>query len=370
MNSSRQARPFVVVLLLIAGAAVAAAIAWIWSRQAPSGAPKTPQGEKAAELSAWIADWQWSAGVEDLKKTAGRLDSLQIFAAYFDESDRLRFTDEFLEGFPQIREAAGESGRTRLDLTLVNDILRADGTESRKDTALLSRLVADEESRSRHIAEIEEAANRYGFGGVELDYEKVSGGDWDNFCKLIAELYPRLQRTGKTLRVVLEPGAPFDRLQLPEGPVYVVMAYNLYGGHSGPGPKADDAFIRKLAARMAALPGSPGLALATGGFVWPGDSGSGSGKAAGITERQAALLAEKSPNPPSRDKDSGSLHFEFTDADKKKRTVWYADGATLARWAQTAREAGLSSIAIWRLGELGEGTLEGLAAGFAASDNG
>ncbi|WP_409344172.1 hypothetical protein [Paenibacillus sp. MBLB4367] len=66
-------------------------------------------------------------------------------------------------------------------------------------------------------------------GGVEIDYEKIRDSDWSKVGIFYEELYRRLQAMGKTLRIVLEPRAPIERLTLPEGPVYVMMAYNLYG---------------------------------------------------------------------------------------------------------------------------------------------
>ncbi|MBD2844372.1 glycosyl hydrolase [Paenibacillus sp. IB182496] len=242
---------------------------------------------------------------------------------------------------------------TRLDLTVVNDRYAADGTAVQKDPELLSRLVASAESRSRHTDAIAEAALSRGFGGVEIDYERVKDEDWPSMCLFYAELYERLQAVGLELRVVLEPRAPVERLDLPEGPVYVMMAYNLYGTHSGPGPKADHAFVAELAERLAHVPGQPYMALATGGFVWQAG-----GQAAALTEREAASLAAEAETTPQRDEASGALHFAYTDAeDGQPRTVWYADGRTLTGWAETASRAGVPRIALWRLGGLEPDTL-------------
>lgn len=353
MNSERRKRPrfiYAAAVVIVGIAAVMAYIAWA-SKQDKSPSPAaSPAGEAA--LSAWLADWQWQDGVRDLQEAAAGLDSLQLFAAYFDESDRLTFTDAFKTGLTSIRETAAANPEMRIDLTIVNDILFEDGRESQKDSELITRLLADSDERSRHANEIIDTANQYGFGGVELDYEKVNDDDWDNFSAFVTELYNRLKAQGMTLRVVLEPRAPVEKLNLPSGPSYVMMAYNLYGNHSGPGPKADKAFIRKLAARLSYLPGEPYLALATGGFDWTG----GKGTAKGITELQAAELAKLSSDPPQRDADSGSLKFQYKDSEGVKHTVWYADEKTISWWIELARLAGHSNIAIWRLGGLSDGS--------------
>lgn len=334
-----------------------AAAGWVLLRISPDSkelAKRPIRTDSRPEMSGWLADWQWEAGVQDLRRTAAGLSSLQVFAAYFDESDHLKFTSDFREAWPIVREQTALGGVKRVDLTIVNDILHADGSDSEKDPSLIGRLTADSASRSRHIDEIEEAVRTYGFDGVELDYEKIPASDWDGVIRLISELYGRLKPQGKSLRVVLEPEAPFDRHKLPSGPTYVVMAYNLYGGFSGPGPKADLSFIRKLAAKMDSLPGRPYLALSAGGFDWPEPSG----QVGSLTEEQAEALVPQSDAPPVRDSKSGSLHFQYTDASGTKHTVWYADEQTLSLWAKTARNLGLSNVAIWRLGGLGEASLD------------
>lgn len=355
-SSNRRKRT--VALYAFAGFFVLSAGLLYICRQDVFGAASKPKiTEFKTERSVWLADWRWKAGMEQLGTVAGGLTSLQLFAAYFNEFDRLLFTEEFRKALPAVQQEAEQSGMNRLFLTLVNDIKYDDERgDLQKDSELVSRLVKDFSSRSRHINEIVAAVEMYDLSGVELDYERISDGDWPNFTQLIIELHARLSGIGKELRVVFEPRAPIERLDLPEGPVYIMMAYNLYGNHSGPGPKADDAFVHKLATRMKGLSGQPYIALSSGGFDWHGETG----KAAGITERQAANLASGATSPPVRDKASGALHFEYMDSSGAKHNVWYADGKTLGQWIQAAKSKGIYNIAIWRLDELGEESLKQL----------
>ncbi|MUG64841.1 glycosyl hydrolase [Paenibacillus campinasensis] len=317
-----------------------------------------PVGSSAASisLSAWVTDWQWEAGAEDLQLLGSQLESVRFFAAYYDASDALHFTPAFAEGLPRVRETAVEAGIHGMLLTIVNDYFHDGGVIVQKDPGLVSRLISSEESRSRHIEEIAATAVRYGFSGVEIDYEKVQPTDWSRLSRFYKELYERLRKEGLSLRVVLEPGADLDAMRLPEGSSYVMMAYNLYGGHSGPGPKADHELIRKLAGKLNGLPGEHELALATGGFAWSED-----GSVVAVTEKRAGELAELSADDPKRDPDSGALFFEYNDEQGAKHTVWYADGITLAGWIKQAEAAGISDIVLWRLGELDPETLRILA---------
>ncbi|WP_130616481.1 glycosyl hydrolase family 18 protein [Cohnella abietis] len=312
--------------------------------------------QQAPQMSAWIADWVWESGLEDLKKIADRLDSLQVFAAYFDEKDGLYFTKDLHRALPDILKVAKENSLNSLYLTLVNDIMYAEGTEVQKDSALITRLMATEESREEHIKDILFAMNTYGFNGVDIDYEKINDSDWENVCAFYLELYERLKPLGKKMRIVLEPRAPIERLILPEGPSYIMMAYNLFGNHSGPGPKADHEFIEKLAKRMEKLPGNPVIAFSAGGFDWSSDNG----KVTSLTEKQAEKLLLDTKATSKRDPKSGGVYFEYRDKDNIEHTVWYADKETFSQWIRTASKAGIHNIALWRLGGLGKATLDSL----------
>ncbi|ANA81893.1 MULTISPECIES: glycosyl hydrolase family 18 protein [Paenibacillus] len=311
--------------------------------------------QTGVRLSAWITDWQWKTGITDLKLLAGGLEEIHLFAVYFNHQDELHITPDYLEALPKVMEAAREDGQIRRVLTIVNDRFNTDGSTVQKDADLVSRIVATPESRSRHIGDIVAEVTRHGFTGVELDYEKVRKEDWDNLSALYSELYERLRTEDLSLRIVLEPGVRAASLDLPKGPDYVLMAYNLHGGHSGPGPKADHAMIRELAEKLQQIPGEHGLALSLGGFDW-----AEGGKVTSLTEQRAIELANSIPDEPQRDPASGALYFEYTDDLGADHTVWYADGTTVAGWIETARASGIAKIAIWRLGDVGEDTLQQL----------
>lgn len=337
--------------------ALCAAVSFWWLRTGDQEKALQAQlTQTEVKLSAWITDWQWKTGITDLKQLGSELEEIHFFAAYFNHKDELHFTPDFREGLPEFLENTRKGELLRRVLTIVNDRFDTDGTADQKDPALISRIVATPESRSLHIGHILAVVSQHGFSGVELDYEKVRKEDWANLSALYEELYERLQAEGFSLRIVLEPGisqSSFDLL--PEGPDYVLMAYNLFGGHSGPGPKADHAMIRKLADKLHEIPGDHAIALSVGGFDWATN-----GKVVSLTEKRAAELAHPISDDPRRDPSSGALYFEYTDDQGIGHTVWYADGMTIAGWMDTARDSGISKIAIWRLGDMEEDTLKQL----------
>lgn len=304
-------------------------------------------------LSVWVADWDYKIGAADWAALSGSPESVQLFGAYFDEQDRLLFRNNFSKLLESVQRPAGGDGGYERYLTVVNDIVKGDETSLPKDSGLVSRLAASAESRKAHVAAVVAAVKQYGLDGAELDYERVAKADWPNVVRLFGELHRALEVEGLKLRIVLEPRAPVEQLELPEGPEYVMMAYNLYGTHSGPGPKTDQAYIGKLAARLEHVPGEPVLAFAAGGFDWDA-----AGKAAAVMETDAVRLAQSAGVQPRRDEASGSLYFTYTDGQGAEHTIWYADAATLQGWIDAAKQRGLTRTAIWRLGGLSPSSLD------------
>lgn len=284
---------------------------------------------------------------------ADGLSSVQVFAAYFDHTNHLFYTPENKEAIPKIMKIAAQGSAVNVDLSIVNDQFKKDGTAIQKDSELITKLMSTAKSRRAHIKDIVNMVNEYDFHGVEIDYEKIKDEDWDNVSAFYEELYQKLKSMGKPLRIVLEPRAPIEKINLPKGPTYVMMAYNLYGSHSGPGPKADFAFIDKMAKKMDQLPGEHAMAFATGGFDWPA-----TGKIVALTEQEAFKLSKKSLRPPKRDAASGALYFDYLDEKKGKHTVWYADGKTLSQWIDQSKKAGYYKVALWRLGGFEQTTLD------------
>lgn len=302
-------------------------------------------------LSVWVAYWDWENGLNDLNAITEMPDSMHAFAASFNQWDKLVFPEYMREIQPSLGEISAAYPEMPIYLTLVNDVRDSNGEWSLKDSALVDRLMQSEESRANHISGIIDLVQSNGFDGVEIDYEQISGGAWSNFALFCEQLYCELKEKGIPLRVVLEPGTSTGLGSLPAGPEYVMMAYDLYGEGTEPGPKADNEFISQLAAKMDVLPGEKCIAFATGGYDWDA-----SGGAAQITESEANDLSQQSSDV-QRDKGSGALHFTYQAADGV-HTVWYADGETLAGWFNLSKSLGYRNVALWRLGGCQPETLQ------------
>lgn len=296
--------------------------------------------------SAWLPYWDADAALEEAGTFSDNFESLVCFEAFFEESG-----DIFLPpDSEQLLAGTRESG-VPVYLSLVNDVRMADGSIVQKSRDFLEENLTTPSARSAHIAGIMQMIRSTGVTGLEIDYENFKKDTelWSGFTVFLRQLYSILSHNGIRLRVVMECGAP-KYAAFPEGPVYICMCYNLYGYHSGPGPKADIAFLRELGESWRDMPGEVHMAFASGGFLWAGDK-----VEKALTEQAAAQWLEENRAKPSRDPDSGALKAVLRDG--KPYTVWYADGETLRIWRDTLRAMGYTHFDLFRLGGNMSGSL-------------
>lgn len=317
-----------------------------------------PVGDHAPiTLSTWVVDWDWDSSIEDMKQIKDQLGSVQLFLGYFDEQDLIIWNDELQAYQSKTREqlsAGDQESTTPFYLTIVNDIVKQDGSSVQKDEGLVERIIATPQSRYTYIEHLVRLVQDNHFDGLELDFENISSGNWPQLVAFYEMLYRRLASEDIPLRIVLEPKVDFTQIDFPEGPQYVVMAYNLFGIHSDAGPKADRSFLGKLTARMENLPGEPTVAIATGGFDWDE-----SGRITALTEQTAEdLLLTATSGTARRDEESGAQTFNYSDEQGNNHTVWFADAETLKYWIEIIQQRGYSNIAIWRMGNISDQSLE------------
>jgi len=293
-------------------------------------------------LSAWAVSWDKS-GLAEYKKTEKLWDSISTFAAGYDEKGNLLLPADL----PAKEDFKGKP----FYLTIVNDRI-SEGNLKEKDPSILTEILKTEESRRKEARRIIALAERVGAGGIDIDFERF-GKDEEligKFCDFTRLLSLEALPAHKKVRIILEPSMPMDA-PYSTGAEYVVMMYNLYGTHSGPGPKADGDFIEKTLKKMENLPGKKAAAFSTGGCMWKDAALGGliKGKGKFITQKEAEDLLKAHKVKTERNPESAALHFEY----KEKGAhydVWYADHETLNAWITLAARAGIPSVHIWRLG--------------------
>lgn len=311
-------------------------------------------------VDVWLAYWDTLDFEEEIDYWSERISNIVYFAAYFNENNELFVPDDISDTKEIIDELYGSEGWGNY-ISFVNDKIYSEGKSSLKDTELLHELFKSNESIDNHVNEIINIAVEGGYEGIEIDYEKIRKDLdlWDKFIVFLEKLIKAADSYNLPIRVLLEPSTPIDKINLPEGPEYIMMCYNLYGYGTKPGPKADKVFLLELVDKMKKVSVNRGYALATGGFDF---ADNGQIKAITKQEAEEILVDYSSSNMNSeaaveskitviRDDDSKCNVFKYTDDNGINHEVWYADNVTLDYLEDILSEAGEKNISIWKLGE-------------------
>ena len=292
------------------------------------------------------ADWcvYWDPSPADSADKCSKYSDLVLFGCIYSEDYSLYIPDKLYELALKFSNKNVSSGQETY-LSFINDVMHADGTSTQKSTDFLKAVLSDPALSDRVIDDMIKKAQTFGVNGIELDYENVHkcDGFWAEYLDFVEKLYSRASAAGLKLRVVLMVATPVSDLNFIKGPQYVVMCYNLYGNHSGPGPKADEEFLKKTYDKFKSI--DAGYALANGGFEWgPNDKAVRS-----LTAADAAALAKEKGAEVTRD-GSGALTYSFQ-SDDGKHTVFYGDEQTIDRWSSILKNTanGNVGISLWKL---------------------
>lgn len=297
-----------------------------------------PTGPAPLELEAWVVYFDAERGMAELAEHGRLFDRVSLFAYELDPDGNPVWAPGADRMLVPFRDLANEWGFSPW-VTVVNDVRLGADSAIVKDSTLIHRLLADQTLRNAHARRLTERVLADGFAGLHLDYERVPEADSMAFRDFVTELRAELDNRGLELEVVVEP----VRGPLPEaGSASVaVMAYDLFGAHSGPGPRSTPVFVEEIAPRGAGDGGgAPVLALAVGGFAW--DT---AGNAHPVDWSRARRLADAARRR-DRDDSGGVPTARLANGSE----LWFEDAESLLDKWQTGWDAGFRRLAIWRLG--------------------
>ena len=291
--------------------------------------------------AAWCVYWDGNSA-QAAAEMISEYDELILFGCIYEENHTLHIPEALEQLY---NEFPGKDQGTQIYLSFINDVMQEDGTSRQKSPEFLEQVLKDDVLGDQLIEDMVSQTKKWGLDGIELDYENMQKGEdlWDDYLRFLERLYDRTQQEGLLLRVVLGAYAPVDEYSFIPGPQYVVMCYNLFGTHSGPGPKADEDFLKEMVERYSDMEVT--FAIANGGFEWDEQGGA----VRSLTASNAELLAEENAVKPVRDQ-SGAYYYSYA-AEDGQHTVWYGDDETMRQWEEWLVRYSCHDIAVdlWRL---------------------
>lgn len=191
------------------------------------------------------------------------------------------------------------------------------------------------------------------FKGASLDLEEIPIKSQPGFLALVQEMGSDLHARGLRLYVnvpVSDKDYDYPRLAAASDGL-VIMNYDQHQVTSEPGPVASqDWFIGNIKQALKDIPKTKIIcAIGSYGYDWA------LGRKKRIVNvdtnnvQEAWLHASESGSDIELDSDSMNPHFAYTD-DKIQHQVWFLDAVTTMNQMRAARDLGIRTFALWRLG--------------------
>jgi peptidoglycan-N-acetylglucosamine deacetylase len=193
------------------------------------------------------------------------------------------------------------------------------------------------------------------FKGAALDFEEIPLKSQPGFLALIQELGQDLHSRGLRLYVnVPVSDKDYDYAQLAAASDgLVLMNYDQHQVTSQPGPvAAQDWFTANLKDAVKDIPKTK-IICAIGSYGYDWAVSSKTKKIVNVDTnnvQEAWLHASESSAEIAFDPDSLNPHFGYEEDNGVKHKVWYLDAVTALNQMRAAREVGIRTFALWRLG--------------------
>jgi len=204
------------------------------------------------------------------------------------------------------------------------------------------------------------------YRGLSLDFENLPDEATPAYLAFIQDLYADLHSRNLRLYVTTAAGTDSPTLKAiaANSDGLVLMNYDEHETDSDPGPIASQTwFVANLTRVLKTVPKEKLIcALGNYGYDWtlsiPPEPKRGHKQAKpevlnteDLPVSDAWQRASDSDADLDLDYDSLNPHFEYIDEDNNQRhVVWFLDGVTLLNEMRAAREMGLQTFALWRLG--------------------
>lgn len=216
------------------------------------------------------------------------------------------------------------------------------------------RLLADSSRRVRAARQAASAVRRLGLAGITLDFESMPDRSLKDVERFLSDLRLALG-PGPLLTMAIEPSLDLSwvrRFTAKCDRVILMLYDEHYGKGLGAeaGPVASRAWYALQARRLlqAVPPAKAIAAFSAYGYDWS-DAGANSGDAA--TSQDVWRFSRENRVLPQYDSVSQNPYLAWTAADSTDHIVWYQDAVTALDQMRSARRLGVTSHAVWRLGE-------------------
>ena len=215
----------------------------------------------------------------------------------------------------------------------------------------VSRIIHDETKRKIFIESILTTLRKYGFNGINLDFEAFDTEKTNEYITLFQkELYTALHKEGFLVTQDIQPlNEDYDIAQLQKyNDLLYVMAYDQHNANSEPGDISPYKWVKQIVEDISTKVPPEKLVLCIAGYAY--DWGKKGALGDEITFQEAIAIAKESESQIEFNKDSFNLGFKYDDSSAVTHFVGFTDAVTNFNVIRVADDAGWRGTALWRLG--------------------
>ncbi len=220
----------------------------------------------------------------------------------------------------------------------------------------IAQMLASNDGRERFRHELALFLASDNYKGLTLDIEGFDEAAQPGYRELVSELASDLHQRNQKLYLSVPAANPdFDYVfmsKLADG--LILMNYDQHYPGGAPGAIAgQDWFTQNLVKALKVIPREKIIcAIGNYGYDWTTAKKGKPGQAGvhNVSVQEAWLEARDSESDINFDSDMLNPHFTYLDGDNSRHDVWYLDGATALNQMRAARQLGISTFALWRLG--------------------
>jgi peptidoglycan-N-acetylglucosamine deacetylase len=281
----------------------------------------------------------------------GRLQSVTEQNTFYDVMDKgkARQVDEKVMPFLK-----GEKAQTEV-LPLVNNY---DSIKNQWDPDATAKFMGDAEARQRFRKELLAFLATDQYRGITLDIEAYPDSARGDYLTLVQELYGDLHGKGLKLYIAVPVNdKDFDYAGVAQNADGIIlMNYDEHYPGGNPGAVASQEwFVNNLRDALKVIPREKIIAaVGNYGYDWAmkKDQKKGTPPAAvhNVSVQDAWLEAKESESDIDFDNDSMTPHFAYLDENNSRHDVWFLDGVTALNQMRGAKQLGINTFALWRLG--------------------
>lgn len=312
-----------------------------------------PQRRRSAEINAYVEPIAGSVAPEleqSARKAAPHLTYLAPFSFQIQRDGTLK--EPPLNNFRRIAETNGA-----ILLMAVTNL-----EEGQFSTELGRLILTNEQLQNTLLDNIIATAKRLNFRDIHFDMEHLPRELRESYNTFLRKAKARLSAQGFLMSTALAPKTSATQA----GEWYEAHDYRAHGqiadfvvimtyewGYSG-GPAMPVSPLPQVRQVIEyALTEMPGSKIMMGqnlyGYDWTLPFVQGS-TAKAVSPQDAILLAAENNVPISYDTRAQAPHFDYTDSNGKRHTVWFEDARSIQAKFDLVKELGLRGVSYWKLG--------------------